>query len=352
MLSVDLDICNSLPIDSFPKPPYSGLTMEADARRRVERWLNSQTSNLQRFSDVVPYAEIAAETGLHADDVLQVVVNADPPLYAPFIHVYKGIPRGSKPFALYGYDQNSCLLDWEYSLVAGLKRYFSDHGYYALREVGTEPDIVHLCTAGTLFQLQENLNLRDLIAHENNPFPNNLWLVEVKGKQAFEFDHYTFAEGLGQIFEFPAEFLQGLLGSAAAKAGGHLYRMAVQLATGYWGKTNRRIHLALAIPNFSPTILWSGGKTVVIASSIYNRPLQAFLEYYRTGRSQARTGKYKYQRLFGQVLEAIDHKYDLRKLCAKNSQITFNVLGCESAPGVSQFQIKDLVTGGPPTLTG
>lgn len=327
-------------------------TLHTDARRRIDKWLAFQAGNLERFRNLLPYAQIAAETGLSIEVVRDAVVTADLPLYALFVHIFKGKTRPSKPFALYGYDREHCLLDWEGSLAAGLKKFFADHGYYALREVGTEADIAHLRSLGTLFQLREGINLRDLIAHEHTAQPRHLWLIELKGKEAGEFDYYTFAEGLGQIFKYPDELLQGLLGGGMVKAQGHLYRIAQELRKGYWGEMNRSIHLALVVPDFSPTTVWSGGKTVIKADGVYHRPICTLLEYIKTGKSQATSGEFKYQRLFGQILEAIDREYNLRKFYATRGNITFTVLGCQSTLGESRFRVVDIRTGTPSVLRG
>lgn len=55
-------------------------------------------------------------------------------------------------------------------------------------------------------------------------------------------------------------------------------------------------------------------------------PLEAFQKFLLTGETETKTGKYKNQRLFGEMLGHINEKYNLRSLELDNGPLTFQVI--------------------------
>lgn len=318
----------------------------AQTRLVLNNWLQKYTDNLEYFRNPVPYAQIAHEIGLPEDMIREVIEISKDPIYALFRHTFKGKQTSSKPFAIYPCDHKHCLLDWEYPLVTAFEQWFKVHGYDAKQELGCTSDIAALKKGSSITSLTKGSNQRDLWAHEASGNRNNLWIIEAKGKVASEFDFYTFAEGMAQIFSFPHRILQGLLGGGKVAARGHVMDIVTELSE-YWTSNGKRMHIGLAVPDFHPTPVWKGGKTIISPTGFYARPLEAFKKFLLTGQTESKTGQYKYQRLFGEMLDYIDKHYNLRAMVLDDEPITFHVITLGTDCSIQEIAITDYVIGKP-----
>lgn len=316
------------------------------ARISLNIWLKKYTNNLEYFRTPISYNQIAHEIGLPEDTIREVVSASEEPIYALFEHTFQGKQTSSKPFALYPCDHKYCTLDWEYPLVTALEQWFKARNYDTKQELGSSSDIAALKMGASITSLTRGSNQRDLWAHETSENRNNLWIIEAKGKVAYEFDFYTFAEGMAQIFSYPHRILQGLLGGGNKAAKGHVMDIVGELAD-HWTHNGKRIHIGLAVPDFYPTPVWKGGKPTVIAKGFYARPLAAFQKFLLSGQTETKTGKFKYQRLFGEMLDYIDEKYDLRSLVLDNGPLTFHVITLSADYIHNELAVTDNATHKP-----
>ncbi len=308
------------------------MTQQVTVRERLATWLGSQSRSLASFSEPVLYAYLAEQIGAQPEEVRAAVCTEGPPVYALFEHLWQGRWSPSKPFALYGYDSNHCVLDWEISLVAGFAQWLTAQGYVAVREFGGSVHTQHLALGGTLHGLQAGTNQRDLAAHKDTRDPQDLWLFEAKGKVAGGFDIYESAEALGQIFMYPDALLSGLLGSKSSRVGGHLWNIVDQLGDG-WIAGGRRTHLAAVVPAFSPTPVWQGGgKVTMQPRPYYERPVQRVLDFVQNRNALVSRAVFKQDVLFAEVLGAIETRYGLSDLVAGNGPVTFHIVELSTTP--------------------
>lgn len=318
----------------------------AHARLSLNIWLQKYTNNLEYFRNPISYTQIAHEVGLPEDTVREVVSASGEPIYALFQHTFQGKQTSSKPFAIYPCDYKYCTIDWEYPLVTALEQWFKVRSYDTKQELGSPSDIAALKKGTSITSLTRGSNQRDLWAHEASENRNNLWIIEAKGKVAYEFDYYTFAEGMAQIFSFPHRILQGLLGGGNKAAKGHVMDIVEEL-TDYWTRNGKRIHIGLAVPDFHPTPVWKGGKTTVISKGFYARPLAAFQKFLISNQTETKTGEYKYQRLFGEMLDYIDENYNLRSMVLDSEPVTFHVITLSADYINKELAVTDNATGKP-----
>lgn len=186
------------------------------AQKRLSAWLRDQESRLRRFHTPIPVDVVAAEAQLAAVDVLDATRTGL--VHHIWPHVHRGQARPSKPYCLRENGPNTVGIDQEDSVIGACEAEFRRHGYQTCREVGTPDDVDVLRDELDLSRLSPGTNQRDLFALRRSDRRVDLWLVEAKGKEAAEFDHYTVAEAIGQLFPVPAEPLSALLGGPRAPA--------------------------------------------------------------------------------------------------------------------------------------
>lgn len=68
------------------------------------------------------------------------------------------------------------------------------------------------------------------------------------------------------------------------------------------------------------------------------RPLLALHTFIENGRSDAATGRYKYERAFGTVMDSLERQCKLRQLAAADEGIRFRVLR-PTTDGSSGFKV-------------
>ena len=85
--------------------------------------------------------------------------------------------------------------------------------------------------------------------------------------------------------------------------------------------------LGLLLPFWAPDVVWgTDGRVREIARPCFERPLQLLTTYVESGHADTKTGRHKYQRAFGAVLESIDRECGLRRLAHADEGIRFRVM--------------------------
>jgi hypothetical protein len=122
-----------------------------------------------------------------------------------------------------------------------------------------------------------------------------------------------------------------LLGSKNVHARGHLWNIVEQLGDD-WTAGGRRIHLAAVVPAFSPTPVWQGGKVTLQPLPYYERAVQRMLDFIENRDALVSRAVFKQDKLFAEVLDAIDTRYGLSGLVAGNGPVTFHIIELSMAP--------------------
>jgi len=151
-----------------------------------------------------------------------------------------------------------------------------------------------------------------------------------------------FAQGLGQLFPIPDNLLSDLLGSPT-KAPGECWKIAQQLIKGWYGNRMQvRIVFALALPWWQNDVVWKGSKIVYQNVPYYHRPVETFLAFLNGQPSFAKTGKYKYQQIFGEILEHLERTYSICTLSSSNDGICFRILLVGGVDNTGNLLVSEL----------
>lgn len=284
-----------------------------EVMRQITGWLADHDARLHRFRTPLPLSALADETGIAIDALRLTLTHNDAPPFHCWPHTYAGRSSRNKPYCLRLNGPDTVGLDWEDSMVGAVEAAFRLAGYQTARELGNPGHLAALVRKPDLSQLLPGTNLRDLWALHRDGQQIDLWIIEAKGKEAYEFDHYSVAEALAQLFPVYAAPLTALLGTPRQAGHGLCWTLAQQLDRAWRAQGfTPRITLGLLLPASAPDVVWSGGKVRQLAGNMYHRRLAALQHFLATGETAAQTGKYTYQRAFGAVLEELEQAVGIR----------------------------------------
>jgi hypothetical protein len=317
--------------------------MNQDTGAPLQEWLAKHDQRLVRFRDPVSLSEVAFETKLTVDEIQSFLLRTREPLYHAWPHRHGTKSSRSKSYCLRLNGPDTVGLDWEDSVVGAVEHEFRRRGFETCRELGTDEDLDHIFQKRSLAELNPRVNQRDLWAMRNGSSSPELWIIEAKGKEAAEFDHYCLAEALSQLFVVPADILTDLLGSRKPDSHGLCWHMARRIHDS-WARVGVRatITVAILVPDWRPDILWKGGALRRIDESFYSRPLSALYRFLDDGSSDASSGRYKYQRAFGRMLDTLESEVNLRRLCAATEGLRFRVLTTDYSSRDNAFRVSGL----------
>lgn len=304
-----------------------------EVMRRIAEWLTHHDARLDRFRIPLPLSVLADETSIPVDTVRLALTHANSPPFHCWPHMYAGRSSRSKPYCLRLNGFDTVGLDWEDSVVGAAEAAFQVAGYQTARELGTAEHMTALARHPDLSRLRPGTNLRDLWALRFDGDRIDLWIIEAKGKEAYEFDHYCVVEALSQLFPVSAAPLTALLGTPRQAGHGLCWTLTQQLDSAWRSQGFiPRITLGLLLPASAPDVVWSGGKVRQLARSMYGRPLEALQQFLATGETAAQTGRYKYQRAFGALLEELEQAVGIRALAESERGLRFRLLLSRDTP--------------------
>ncbi|HNO80580.1 MAG TPA: hypothetical protein PKN33_21240 [Phycisphaerae bacterium] len=322
-----------------PEPRKSKLPL----RDRLASWLEGHDSQIDRFRKPVLLANVAKEIGASIEDVRQFLATTSEPIYHIWSHEYRGKISRSKPYCLRLNGPDSVGLDWEHSVVGAMEDVFRKKGFETCQELGTDNDIERLISDVSLGGLSPGVNQRDLWALWQDQDAVDLWIIEAKGKEAAEFEHYCFAEVLSQVFEVPAEPLTDLLGARRKAGHGLCWKFASRISDAWLQRgLTVTVTVAILLPAWAPDIVWKSGLDCHIQKPYYGRALESFNRFLSSGETDAHRGKFKYERAFGEVLEHLQSEYEIRQLATAETGLRFRMLTTGSDPATGQFELSGL----------
>lgn len=294
---------------------------------KLERWLASHDHRLERFREPISLNNVGQETGEPPDRLRAFLAQTTTPPYHIWPHTYRGRTSRSKPYCLRLNGPGTVGLDWEDSIVGAVEAAFQRMSYQTAREIGTQEQLSRLLANPELSGLSSARNQRDFWALRRDGNEIDLYIVEVKGKEAYDFDYYCFAEALSQVFAVPAEPLSALLGAKKAAGRGLCWKYAQYLYDG-WPSSGFKptITAAILVPDWSPDVVWSGGKVRRIPGSFYSRPISTFRRFLADGVTAAKNETRKYERSFGEVMDSLESKYSIRALSRAEEGLRFRFL--------------------------
>jgi hypothetical protein len=317
--------------------------MDATVRSRLQTWLADHDNCIDRFRKPVLLTTVADEIDVLIDDVRRFLASTREPLFHSWPHKYRGRISRSKPYCLRMSGPDTVGLDWEYSIVGAVEDAFRRKRFETCQELGTDDDTERLISDVSLDGLTPGVNQRDLWALRRNQDAIDLWIIEAKGKEAAGFDHYCFAEVLGQVFEIPAAPLTDLLGTQRKAGHGLCWRIASRVNDAW--KVRRlkaTVTIAILLPAWTPDVVWKSGQACCIPQPYYGRALEKFNQFLTSGETDADNRKFKYKRAFGEVLEHLQKEYAIRELATAESGLRFRQLTTSSDPTTNQFKIGGL----------
>ncbi|MBW1972514.1 MAG: hypothetical protein JRI44_06730 [Deltaproteobacteria bacterium] len=169
----------------------------ANIIKKLSDWLNKHDQNIDRFKKPVPIDTVAKELNIPSDLIKSYFQNNRYELvYHIWEHKYRKRISRSKPYCLRLNGANTVGLDWEDSIIGSAEDYFQNLGFQTKREIGTEKDLLKLIDEPDLSKLASGKNLRDLWALRKNGKNIELYIIEAKGKESYEFDYYCFTNDL------------------------------------------------------------------------------------------------------------------------------------------------------------
>jgi hypothetical protein len=313
-----------------------------DLQQKLCRWLESHDKKLDRFRAPIPLSVVADEIGEGPGKIKACLRTelAEPP-YHVWEHTHKGRTSRSKPFCLRLAGSDTVGLDWEDSVVGAAEAEFNRLGYQTIREVGRDEHISALIRTPDLSMLSPGVNLRDLWALRREGAVVELFIIEAKGKEAWPFDYYSFAEALSQVFPVPAELLSALLGAARRAGHGLCLKFAKRLYDAW------RLHgylptitVAVLVPEWVPDVVWIDSRTKRISDCYYARPLSTFRQFLATGKTDSKSGAHKYQREFGKILDEVEKSSEIRSLACASSGIRFRLLTTRRNGKSREFELS------------
>ncbi len=318
---------HSCPDRLRPEPPPARRSVPGDLEGHIRIWLASHDDRLKRFETPLPLEQTAGEMGVRPEDLRARLEDGRTPPYHLWPHTHARRRERTKPYCLRLGGPDAVGLDWEDSVVGAAESVFVGLGFETKRQLGNPAHVADLSRVPRLSPLVPGKNLRDLWALRAEGRTLDLWIIEAKGKEAGEFDYYCVAEALGQLFPVPAEPLSQLLGEQRSAGHGHCWSIAQKLASAWQSAGFQpRITLGLLLPLWRPDVVWRNKRLSFIPGAYLDRSVTALGEFLGGGESEARTGRYKYQRAFGSVLEEIEATCDLRALAAATDGLRFRVL--------------------------
>ena len=309
-----------------------GLRLYSDTASRLTRWLEAQDRNLVRFAHPVPLSEVSSEAGKPVEGIRTFLRESGTPVYHVWEHVHGGRTSRSKPYCLHLSGPDEVCLDWEDSVVGALEAEFRRRGYATRQQIGSPEHLAKLSLEPSLAPLTPGSNLRDFWALRQSNQDIDLWILEAKGKEAFEFDFYCFAEALGQVFPVEADLLSIMLGTKRRSGHGICWN-AAQHFHAVWTERGYQptITVGVVVPEWSPDIVWSGGKIRSIGSCFYARPLTDFRHFLAYGTMPTGPRMFKARQAFGQMLDRLETTVKMRSLATAAAGLRFRLLtttGC------------------------
>jgi hypothetical protein len=232
-------------------------------------------------------------------------------------------------------------LDWEDSIVGATELEFRRLGYQTARELGKDEHVSALIHTPDLLNLTPGRNLRDLWALRKEGKTVDLWIVEAKGKEAWPFDYYSFAEALSQVFPVQGELLSALLGGAKRAGHGLCWKLARRLHDGWRSQgLNPTVTVAVLVPEWIPDVVWANGEAKRVPGCYYGRPLSTFREFIATGKTDSSSGRFKYLREFGKILDEVERVCAIRALACASSGVRFRLLTTRTTSGKCDFELS------------
>lgn len=137
--------------------------------------------------------------------------------------------------------------------------------------------------------------------------------------------------------------MSALLGSPKAQSHGLCWKLANQLSDA-WRRQGiaATVTLAVLVPDWRPDVVWKGGAVRITKHSMYARPLAALGDFLATGQSLASSGRFKYERAFGQLLEDLQADCRLRTLASAREGLRFRVMTTRAAARTGEFEVNGL----------
>lgn len=208
---------------------------------------------------------------LDKNDILDTLSNE---LIFKLFENLKGHRGRNRPHCLYLFSRDYIGIDQEDCIRTALKIFLNKRGY----------------------DVQEESGFIDLIAENES----DCWLIEVKGKQTYEFSTLAIAQGFEQCF--PLEVDDNLFnvrktigfGDSRNKKG-HLYNF----------NTQKHKHIVILIPGFSPTIAWKNSRDEKIFNQIYFREVEDLKNFFNLKNTY--TTFMKYLRKLNDQFDIINH---------------------------------------------
>lgn len=308
---------------------------ERDARgaRALAAWLAEHEFRLDRFDAPVPEDEVAAECGLGTDEVRRLVREADPPVH----HVW---PQ-NRLFCLRATGPRHVGLDRGASIVGALELDFRTRGFDTARGVGTPEHIAALVEAPELGPLEPEPGREGgLWALRRDGDAVELWVVEARGKPAAGFEHHAVAAALSGIAPVRGEHLTAMFGAEAPDTPGRALAAARTLLDGWRARgLEPTVHVAIALPAWSPDVVWREGRPTPLAEGPCVEPLRALREFLVSGERPYEDAGSRAREAFGAMLADLDASVQLRELAAAKSGLCFRVLTAAADPRTAEFSV-------------
>lgn len=213
----------------------------------------------------------------------------------------------SRPHCLYLYSQDYLGIDQEDCLRNGLKIFLYNKGY----------------------DIEEGIAQIDLIAEKEN----QIYLFEIKGKQAYDFATLAFAQGLEQSFpldidDYIFRLRKKMLFNDSRTKKGQLYNF----------KTKKHKHIILLIPGFSPTMIWKSSSEKIIFNQVYDSEVTEFRNFILNENSQS---------VFSKYLNAFNNQINIKEHYngCDNSEWCFHLIEFKGLCNNIDFAFTDSISG-------
>jgi len=309
---------------------------------KLTQWLEAHDTNLGRFRHPVSLAEVSREANEPAGDICAFLHESSKPVYHIWEHVYRGKRSRSKPYCLRLSGPAHVSLDWEDSVVGAAEADFQRRGYETRHQIGTPEHLSRLSNEPSLGSLTPGSNLRDFWALRRVGQDIDLYIVEAKGKEAGGFESYCFAEALGQIFSVSADVLSAMLGTKRRPGHGICWSAAQHLYAAWTQRGFRpTITVAVLVPEWSPDVVWSGGRPRFIEACFYARPLANFRLFLANGIPSQGSRVHKGRAAFAQMLDELEANIHIRSLAQAETGLRFRLLSTTNANAPSFFRLSE-----------
>lgn len=245
----------------------------------IQKWF--QTKELSELYYPLNINKIVEEIGFlfnlefTENEILQTMDGNSDLIYKLFENL-RGHKGKNRPHCLYLFSKNFLGIDQEDCIINTIEKLFIEKGYKVTKEV----------------------NYIDLIIENED----EIWLIEVKGKQAYEWTSYAFSQGLEQCF--PLDFNESLLKIRKTIGFGKSISTKGQMLQ-YQSKKHK--HISIVVPGFSPTIIWNNSTEKKLLDQIYHREIEELSSFINKKVNSSINSFGKYIRLLNEQHNIIEH---------------------------------------------